>query len=132
MAETPRSIPGWLVDLLIALALVGIAIVVERQTQGRLGNDTIALFVGLGTLLLLRLGATLAQAGREMGCLFVFAITWVLPCASVLYVASSARLAAMVRDSLAFFTLLGFFLILIMIVTFERIRRADEARYPKA
>jgi hypothetical protein len=129
MGSVTRPIPGWLADLLLALALVGIAIAVERQTQGRLANETIALWTGLGSFILLRVGATLARAGRELGCLFVFAMTWLLPCASVLYLAINRRMTATVRDSLSFFFLLGFFIILIMIITFERIRRADATRY---
>jgi hypothetical protein len=36
---------------------------------------------------------------------------------------------AMVRDSMPFFILVGFILIFIMLVTLERIRKADELRY---
>ncbi|MBA3532523.1 MAG: hypothetical protein H0T73_11420, partial [Ardenticatenales bacterium] len=83
MTKAKLSIPGWLLDGLIALLLVGIAVAIERQTQGRVSNESIALWVGGGTLLLLRLGNAVAQKGRGLGCAFVFAITWLLPCISV-------------------------------------------------
>jgi hypothetical protein len=120
---------AWVVDGLLALALAVIAITLERQTQGRIASQTVALWVGGGSFVLLRVGAALARAGRTLGCLFVFTITWLLPCAVLLYIASSTPLKAMVRDSLPLFVLLGFILIFIMVVTFERIRVADVARY---
>jgi hypothetical protein len=121
--------PAWLVDGLIALVLAAVAITLERQTQGRIASETVALWVGGGSFALLRAGATLARAGRTLGCLFVFGITWLLPCAALLYIASSLRMKVLVRDSLPLFVLLGLILILIMVVTFERIRVADIARY---
>ncbi|MGH2542816.1 MAG: hypothetical protein ACRDIB_08465 [Ardenticatenaceae bacterium] len=115
-------------DLVLALLLVVLSLTVERATQGRLSNITIVLWVGLGGFLLLRLGAIMARAGRTLGCLFVFALTWLLPCTLLLYLVASPDLKVIVRDSLPFFILAGFILILIMIVTLERTRSADEAR----
>lgn len=125
----PTRLPAWLVDLLLALLLVGLGVGVERLSQGRLANESIALWVGGGSFLLLRLGAKLAQAGRTLGCLFAFAITWLLPCLAVLYLASSNEAARIVRDSTTFFLMLGVFLIMIMVVTLERLRRADAQRH---
>ena len=119
-------------DVAIATVLVAVAIVVERQTQGRLDSwMVVAPWVGAGSFLLLRLGAILGGADRTLGCGFVFAMTWLLPCATLLFVNASTDRRAMVRDSAPFFVALGFFLILIMIVTFERMRLADVARFAK-
>ncbi len=116
-------------DGLMALMLAGIGIVVERQTQGRLFTETIVLWVGIGSFVLLRSGAVLARAGRTLGCGFVFTITWLLPCAVLLYMMTSTNLQRVMRDSFPFFIYLGFVLIFIMLVTFERLRLADEARH---
>ncbi len=124
-----RSIPSWLVDALVAVVLFVIALVVERQTDGRLFTSQILLSVGTGSFILLRLGAAFARAGRTLGCLFVFAITWVLPCSAALFLSVNPDTRAMLRDSGPFFILLGIFLILIMLITFERLRMADEARF---
>ena len=124
-----RSIPSWLVDALVAVVLFVIALVVERQTDGRLFTSQILLSVGTGSFILLRLGAAFARAGRTLGCLFVFAITWVLPCSAALFLSVNPDTRTMLRDSGPFFILLGIFLILIMLITFERLRMADEARF---
>lgn len=124
-----RSIPSWILDILIAATLAAIGLVIERQTDGRLFTSTIVLWVGGGSFLLLRLGAILARAGRTLGCLFTFAITWLLPCIVVLTFAISPDMQATIRDSSPFFLSLGLFLIAIMIITFERIRIADQARF---
>jgi len=124
-------LPSWLIDALLAALLVGIALIVERFTEGRLFTSTIVLSVGIGTFVLLRLGGAFAQVGRTVGCLFVFAMTWVLPCAAALFFTVHPDRRAIVRDSLPFFTLVGFFLILIMLITFERLRLADVARFGK-
>lgn len=128
MAQLNR-LPAWLFDLVVALLMVALAITVERATQGRLDNRDIALSVGVGGFLLLRLGALLANAGRTLGCMYAFAITWLLPCAVVLYFVANRNLVNIIRDSAPFFVLLGFLLIAIMGITFERIRRADERRF---
>ena len=122
-------LPGWLIDALLAALLVGIALIVERLTEGRLFTSTIVLSVGIGSFVLLRLGAAFAQVGRTVGCLFVFAMTWVLPCAAAFFLTINPDRGVIVRDSLPFFTVVGFFLILIMLVTFERLRLADVARF---
>ena len=122
-------LPGWLIDALLAALLVGIALIVERLTEGRLFTSTIVLSVGIGSFVLLRLGAAFAQVGRTVGCLFVFAMTWVLPCAAAFFFTINPDRGAIVRDSLPFFTVVGFFLIVIMLVTFERLRLADVARF---
>jgi hypothetical protein len=126
-----RSIPGWLVDVLITGLLVTVAVVAERQTQGRIASSTIVLWIGSGSFLALRVGAVLARAGRTLGCGFVFALTWLLPCSTALFFTLDGTRRAVVRDSPAFFVLLGVFVILIMVVTFERIRVADAARYER-
>ena len=124
-----RSIPSWLLDALVAVVLFVIALLVERQTDGRLFTSQILLSVGTGSFILLRLGAAFARAGRTLGCLFVFAITWVLPCSAALFLSVNPDTRTMLRDSGPFFILLGIFLILIMLITFERLRMADEARF---
>lgn len=124
-----RSMPSWLVDALVALFLFVIAFVVERQTEGRLFASEMFAIVTGGSFVLLRLGSFFGGVGREVGCLFVFAITWVLPCAGGFFLAINPDTRAVIQDSRSFFMLLGFFLILIMVITFERLRLADEARF---
>lgn len=124
-----KQFPGWLVDLLLALLLAGVGLLIERLTDGRLWTATILWWVGGGSFLLLRLGARLAQAGRTLGCAFVLGITWLLPCVTLLYMMSNDHLQRVVRDSTPFFAFLGFVLILVMLVTFERLRLADERRH---
>lgn len=124
-----RSVPAWLVDLMVAIFLTAVAYGVERATEGRLFTRDLVFWVGGGSFLLLRLGATLARAGRTLGCLYVFAITWLLPCSAALFLTADSDWRAMLRDSSPLFIALGFFLILIMLITFERLRLADEARF---
>lgn len=123
--------PGWLRDLLLAVVALALGVAIERATEGRLFTGTIVLWLGLGSFLLLRVGAALAARGRTLGCGFVFAITWVLPCAALLYMMANPSLQRVVRDSPTFFLYLGFVLIGIMVVTFERLRIADEKRSRK-
>lgn len=127
-----KKLPSWLIDGVVAALLVVIALVVERQTQGRLFTSQIVLSVGGGSFVLLRLGAGFARAGRTLGCLFAFAITWVLPCSAALFLSVNPDTQSMLRDSGPFFMLLGFFLILIMLITFERVRIEDQARFALA
>lgn len=124
-----RSMPSWLVDVLVALLLFVIAFAVERQTEGRLFASQMFPIVAGGSFVLLRLGSFFAGIGREIGCLFVFAMTWVLPCAGAFFLSINPDIRAIIRDSWSFFILLGFFLILIMLITFERLRLADETRF---
>jgi hypothetical protein len=124
-----KRIPAWVVDLIIALILAGIAIAIERFTQGRIDNRDVFLVVGGGSFILLRIGAVLAKAGRTLGCLFGFVITWILPCAVVLYFLANADYLNVIRDSTPFFVYLGFIVIAIMGITFERVRQADEKRF---
>jgi hypothetical protein len=124
-----QRLPGWMVDGLMAALFALVAVVVERQTEGRLATSTIALWIGVGSFLLLRLGAGFARAGRTLGCGFVFALTWLLPCVVALSFSLDANRRAIVRDSPLFFILSGIFVILIMVLTFERIRLADVARF---
>lgn len=124
-----RTIPGWLIDAGLAVVLALVALAVERWSEGRLFTRDVLLWVGGGSFLLLRLGDLFARAGRTLGCLFVFAMTWLLPCAVALYFTLVPARRAVLRDSLAFFVLLGFVIILIMVVTFERMRVADVARF---
>lgn len=124
-----RSMPSWLLDILVALILFVIAFVVERQTEGRLFAREMFMIVTGGSFVLLRLGHFFAGVGREVGCLFVFAMTWVLPCAGALFLVVNPDTRAVIQDSSSFFMLLGFFLILIMVITFERLRLMDEARF---
>lgn len=123
------ALPGWALDALLALLLVAAGIVLERITQGRVANESIALFVGLGSFGLLRLGALFGAVGRTVGCLFVFALTWVLPCAGFIYMTTDRTMQRVVRDSVPLFLYLGLVLIIIMLVTFERMRLADVTRY---
>ncbi len=116
-------------DLLVALLLAGVGLLVERVTQGRLWSESILLWVGGGSFVLLRVGARLAQAGRTLGCGFVVVITWLLPCIALLYMVINPTMQRVVRDSTPFFAYLGVVLILIMVVTFERLRLADERRH---
>lgn len=124
-----RALPAWAVDIAMALVLAGMGLMVERLTQGRLFTETILLWVGGGSFVLLRLGARLARAGRTLGCGFAFLITWLLPCVLVLYMMANSGLQRVVRDSPPFFLYLGLVLILIMLLTFERVRQADVARH---
>ena len=124
-----RSMPSWLVDALVALFLFVIAFVVERQTEGRLFASEMFVIVAGGSFVLLRLGNFFAGVGREVGCLFVFAITWVLPCAGAFFLAINPNTRAVIQDSGSFFMLQGFFLILIMVITFERLRLAGLQRF---
>ena len=124
-----RSMPSWLVDALVASILFVIAFVVERQTEGRLFASQMFAVVGGGSFVLLRLGSFFAGVGREVGCLFVFAMTWVLPCSAAFFLSINPDTRAIIQDSSSFFMSLGFFLILIMVITFERLRLADEARF---
>lgn len=128
MAE---RLPAWALDIGVALLLAAVGLGVERLTEGRLFTESILLWVGGGTFVLLRLGARLAQMGRTLGCGFVFLITWLLPCVLLLYMISNSHLQRVIRDSPAFFLYLGLVLILIMLLTFERVRQADVARYER-
>lgn len=124
-----RRVPGWVVDALLAALVALVAVVAERQSQGRIATSTLVLWLGVGGFGLLRLGAAFARAGRTLGCGFVFALTWLLPCTVALLFTLNASRRAVVRDSPIFFVLAGFWIILIMVVTFERIRVADVARF---
>lgn len=124
-----RSMPSWLVDALVAGILFVIAFVVERQTEGRLFASQMFAIVGGGSFVLLRLGYFFAGVGREVGCLFVFAMTWVLPCGAAFFLSINPDTRSMIQDSSSFFMLLGFFLILIMVITFERLRLAGLQRF---
>ncbi len=132
MMNSMNRIPGWGIDLMMALALAGLAIAVERLTEGRIDNRDVVLVVGGGGFLLLRIGALLAQAGRTLGCLYGFVITWILPCAVVLYFLANPDYLNIIRDSTPFFVYLGFVVIAIMAITFERVRQADERRFAAA
>lgn len=127
-----KRIPDWGIDLIVAVALAGIAIAVERLTQGRIDNPEILGVVGGGSFLLLRIGAVLAKAGRTLGCLYGFVITWILPCAVVFYFLANPDYLNILRDSTPFFVYLGFVVIAIMGITFERVRQADERRFAAA
>jgi hypothetical protein len=118
-----------LVDALVAALLAAIAVAVERATQGRIDNRDVVLVVGVGGFVLLRVGAVLARAGRTLGCLYAFAVSWVLPCAVLLFFVANPGLSNIIRDSTPFFVLLGFVAIAIMAITFERVRREDERRF---
>ncbi len=125
---TRRRIPGWVLDAVLAALMVAAAVAVERWTQGRIANTTLIVWVGGLYFLLLRLGAGLARMGRTLGCLFGFLVTWLLPCGAVGYIALSSDRMAAVRDSLPLFVLLGGYLVVVMAVTFERMRALDAAR----
>lgn len=127
-----KRIPGWAIDVVVALLLAGMAIAIERFTEGRIDNQHVLLIVGGGGFLLLRIGAILARAGRTLGCLFGFVITWILPCAVVLYFLATPDSLNIIRDSTPFFVYLGFVVIAIMGITFERVRQADERRFAAA
>ncbi len=127
-----KSMPSWLIDALVAMILFAIAFVVERQTEGRLFTSQMFVIVVGGSFVLLRLGNFFAGVGREIGCLFVFAMTWVLPCGGAFFLSINPNTRAIIQDSSSFFMLLGFFLILIMVITFERLRLADETRFKLA
>jgi hypothetical protein len=124
--------PGWLVDIAVAALLALVAVAIERQTQGRLASGDVAASVGAGAFFLLRGGSVMARSGRTLGCGFVFLMTWLLPCTLVLIMAGSPDLQLMVRNSVPLFAALGLFLLLIMVITFERIRLADVARFGAA
>lgn len=127
-----KRTPAWGIDLIVALGLAGIAIALERFTEGRIDNRDVFLVVGGGGFLLLRIGAILAKAGRTLGCLYGFVITWILPCAVVLYFLANPDYLNIIRDSTPFFVYLGFAVIAIMAITFERVRQADERRFTAA
>jgi hypothetical protein len=59
-------------------------------------------------------------------------ITWILPCAVVLYFLTNPDYLNVIRDSTPFFVYLGFVVIAIMGITFERVRQADEKRFAAA
>lgn len=126
-----RTPPRWLMDAGIALILALVGIAIERWTEGRLASDDIALWVGAGSFLLLRVGDGLVRQGRTLGCLFLVTLTWLLPCSTALFFAAVPRVRNMPRDSMPFFALLGLFLIVIMVITLERLRLADEARFAR-
>ncbi len=125
---TRSRLPGWLLDAVLTALMVAVAIAVERWTQGRIANTSLVLWVGGVFFLLLRLGAWLARLGRTLGCLFGFLVTWLLPCGAVGYIVLSSDRVATVRDSLPLFMLLGGYLIVVMAVTFERVRAHDVVR----
>jgi hypothetical protein len=127
-----KRIPGWVLDLVIALVLAGIAVALERLTQGRIGSPEVFSVVGGSSFLLLRGGAVLAKAGRTLGCLYGFVITWILPCAVVIYFIANPDYLNIIRDSTPFFVYLGFVVIAIMGITFERVRQEDERRFAAA
>ncbi len=123
-----RLSQGVLLDLLLASLLAAVAVALERTTQGRVATESILLWVGVGFFAALRIGAVLARAGRTLGCGYVFLLTWVLPCVLLLYLIASSDMQRVVRDSVPLFVLLGLYLIVVMVVTFERLRLADERR----
>lgn len=123
-----NPLAGWVFDGILAALMVAVAIGVERWTQGRIANTTLVVWVGSVYFLLLRLGAWLARLGRTLGCLFGFAVTWLLPCGVVGYIALSGDRMARVRDSLPLFILLGVYLVIVMAVTLERVRAHDVVR----
>lgn len=124
-----RKVPGWLLDLAVSIVLAIIAVVIERATEGRLSTSQVASVTWAGSFLFLRAGATLARAGRTLGCLFVFFLTWLMPCFALVGLAISPEWQRVVRDSTPLFAASGLFLILIMVMTFERMRLADQARF---
>lgn len=128
-AASRRTPPRWALDIGIAIALTLVGIAVERWTQGRLFDSQIAWIVGGGSFLLLRVGDGLARRGRTLGCLFLVALTWLLPCSAALFFSVVPSVRHIPRDSMPFFALLGLFLIVIMVITLERLRLADEARF---
>lgn len=130
--DAVRRMPMWGIDLILAIVMAAVAVGVERVTQGRIDTNNVIIVVGLGSFLLLQMGAGLARRGRTLGCLFTFGITWLLPCAVALVFATNSDISHIVRDSTPFFVLLGFLLIIIMTITLERIRRADERRFARA
>lgn len=130
--DSIKRIPAWVVDVTVALLFAGIAVAIERFTQGRIDTPEIIGVVGGGSFILLRGGAILAQAGRTLGCLYGFVITWILPCAVVLYFVLNPGYMNIIRDSTPFFVYLGFVAIAIMGITFERVRQADERRFAAA
>ncbi len=130
----PKTIPSWAIDAGIALLLAFVSYVAERVTQGQLFTDYIYLVVtvALGVFVLLRGGNLFAKAGTTLGCLYVFAITWILPCSTALIITGVPRFRDAVQNSPAFFVLAGFYLLAIMGITFERMRRNDERRVKRA
>lgn len=126
--RTITSLPGWILDAVITVAMIIVAVALERATAGRLSTTSVVLLVGIFYFVLLRLGAVFARVGRTFGCGFAFLITWLLPCALVGWLAISTSRQMMVRDSLPLFILLGGYLIVVMGLTFERTRIHDTAR----
>jgi EamA domain-containing membrane protein RarD len=121
-------LPSWLIDLLIAAGLAVIAVTIERATQGRLSTVSVLLSVGLGLFLLLRIGAILARAGRTLGCGFAFLVVWLVPCIGLGLLVGSSEVQRVMRDSLPLFLLIGVYLLVVMGLTFERVRVHDTAR----
>lgn len=115
-------------DVLVAAGLAVLAAVVERVTQGRLATTSVLLWIGLGFFVLLRLGALLARAGRTLGCGFAFLVVWLLPCLGLALLVSSGEVQRVIRDSLPLFLLIGVYLLVVMGLTFERVRVHDTAR----
>jgi len=128
MEHERNRLPGWLVDVGLVALMVAISIAVERATQGRIANTSIVVWVGLVYFVLLRLGAFFARVGQTVGCLSALLIAWVLPCGFVGWLALSPDRQAMARDSIYLFALQGLFIIIVMWMTFERIRHYDQRR----
>ncbi|HBY93119.1 MAG: hypothetical protein M5U01_27430 [Ardenticatenaceae bacterium] len=121
-------LPSWLIDLLVAAALAALAAFLERMTEGRIATTSILLWVGGGLFVLLRIGALLAQMGRTLGCGFAFLVAWVIPCIGLGLLVASSEVQRVVRDSLALFLLIGVYLLVVMGLTFERVRVHDTAQ----
>lgn len=126
--QTITPLPGWALDVIITVAMIVVAVTLERLTAGRLSTTNVVLLVGIFYFVLLRLGAVFARVGRTFGCGFAFLITWLLPCGLVGWLAASTDQQVTVRDSLPLFVLLGAYLIVVMGITFERTRIHDTAR----
>lgn len=129
MQRERYRLPDWLVDVGLVALMIAVSIAVERATQGRIANTSIVLWVGLIYFALLRIGAFFARMGQTLGCLSALLIAWVLPCGFVGWLALSPDRQAMARDSLYLFALQGVFIIIVMWMTFERIRHHDQRRF---
>ncbi|KPL89253.1 hypothetical protein [Ardenticatena maritima] len=129
MNTIQRQVPGWLIDLLLVAGMIALSIAVERATQGRIANTSIIVWVGAVYFVLLRVGAFLARVGQTLGCLGALVMAWVLPCGFVGWLALSPDRQAMARDSIYLFALQGVFIIIVMWMTFERIRYHDQQRF---
>lgn len=122
------QLPSWFIDILVAAALATLSVIVERATEGRLATTSVFLWVGVGIFVLLRIGAVLARRGRTLGCGFAFVVVWLIPCIGLGLLVSSSEVQRVIRDSLPLFLLIGVYLLVVMGLTFERVRVHDTAR----